>query len=255
MKIPAYVINLKKSIARREYICKLLTPYSFLDLHFVRAIDGRLMSDTELQKVFDKRKCLKHCGRELNAGEIGCCLSHRKSYRQLLESSNAYALVLEDDVHVVRDLSVICEADIEKVLNVKQPIVLLLSGDYWYWKRKSPIVSVYDAVGAYAYFINRAAAERILLLPKIYNVADDWSLYKMLGIRFKAFHPYLMDANVNMEVFGSDVSQDEWGINRKLMSCGEVTLSYRFAVIKRLLKMMGHFESKIRVMHNRVIEP
>ena len=48
------------------------------------------------------------------------------------------------------------------------------------------------------------------------KIVNDGILYKMLGIRLKAFLPYSMDANVNKEVCGSDVSQDWCG--RKLMS-------------------------------------
>ena len=253
-KYCTYIINLETSVVRKEYIRNLFLPYPPFDLLFVNAVDGRKLSNDELQKAFDSLKCLDHNGRVLNGGEIGCVLSHRKCCRKLLESSHAYALVLEDDVHLMRDLSVICEADIERVLNVEEPTVLLLSGDYWYWRKNSPILSVFDAVGAYAYFINRAAAERILSIPKPYNVADDWTLYKSLGIRLKAFQPYLMDANVNMEVLGSDVSQDTWGIDRRRMAWKEIWLSYQSALVKKLLKMSGRFESKIRVMHNKVVD-
>lgn len=254
MKIPTYIINLESSVVRKQHISRILTPYSFLEFDFVRAIDGRVIPDKVLQNLFDSHKSLKHNGRVLGAGEIGCVLSHRKCCRKLLDSSHAYALVLEDDVHLKRDLSVIREADIERVLNVEEPTVLLLSGDYWYWRKNSPILSAYTGVGSYAYFINRSAAECILSIPKPYNVADDWTLYKSLGIRLKAFYPYLMDANVNMDVLGSEILQETWGIDRRKMSWKEIWLSYQSALVKKLLKMSGHFESKIRVMHNKVVD-
>ena len=93
----------------------------------------------------------------------------------------------------------------------------------------------------------------ILSIKKVYNVADDWSLYKGLGIKLKAVKPYLIDANVNMDLLGSDVLQEQWGINRKLMSCKNVLESYITALIKRGLSGIGHFESKIRVINNKVV--
>lgn len=248
-----YIINLETSTVRKECMQGLLLPYHFLNLQFISAVDGRKLSEYELRAAFDYKKCLQHYGRMLNAGEIGCTLSHRKCYSQFLSSSHAYAMVLEDDIHPMHDLSELQEIDLEKILNVNDPVVLLLSGDYWYWRKTKPITSVYDAVGAYAYFINRAAADRILSIDKPYNVADDWALYKSLGIRLKAVNPYLVDANVNMGILGSDVSQDKWGIDRRLMSYSEVLLSYKSAILKRLLKMVGNFESKIRVIQNKVV--
>lgn len=253
-QIGTYVINLETFTVRKEYMEGLLLKYPFLDLQFISAINGRKLSENELLAEFDYKKCLKRYGRILNAGEVGCILSHRKCYSQLLSSSNSFALVLEDDIYPMRNLSELQNVDLENILSVSEPVVLLLSGDYWYWRKLRPITSVYDAVGSYAYFINRAAAERILSITKPYNVADDWALYKSWGIKLKAINPYLMDANVNMSILGSDISQGKWGINRRLMSHYEVFLSYKLAIVKRLLKMIGNFESKIRVMGNKVVE-
>lgn len=254
IKYITYIINLEHSVERKNYIQKLLAKYSFLKLQFISAIDGRKLSENELQSEFDNKKCIKRYGRILNGGEIGCILSHRKCYSQLISSSHSYALVLEDDIYPMRDLFELQTIDIESNLNTNIPTILFLSGDYWYWKKTRPIVSVYNAIGSYAYFINRTAAERILSIFKPYNVADDWELYKILGIRLKAVIPYMIDANVNMEILGSEVVQSDWGINRRLMSHYEVWLSYKSAILKRLLKMIGNFESKIRVINNKVVE-
>ena len=245
MKIQTYIINLEKSVLRREYMDNLLSIYSFLDIHYVKGVEGKKLSESEISERFDKDRCLK--------GEIGCTLSHRECYEKLLSTSSGYALILEDDIHPMRDLSELLQVDMDKILNTNKPVILFLSGDYWFWKYEGSIVSVYDAVGAYAYIINRAAAKCILSIKKVYNVADDWNLYKGLGIKLKAIRPYLIDANVDMDLLGSDVLQDQWGINRKLMSCKNVLESYTTALTKRVLSGIGHFESKIRVINNKVV--
>lgn len=252
-QILTYVINLKSSRVRKQYMNDWLSKYPLFNIQFIDAIDGRSLSEKQRVAVFDDQSCIKHYGRLLNGGEVGCVLSHRKCCQILLSSSDAYALILEDDIHPMRSLNELQTIDLDSILNVSMPVVLLLSGDYWYYRRKT-IVDVYDAVGAYAYFVNRAAASVILSISKPYNVADDWVLYKRFGIKLKAIYPYLIDANVNMDLLGSDVHQDEWGISKKKMSKLNLFRTIKRGVLKRLFCYLGHFESKIRVINNIVVD-
>ena len=250
--ILTYIINLKTSNARRAYMEDLMTFYVHLDVHFIEAIDGRAFSEDELKKKFDYERCMLHQGRNLNKGEVGCVLSHRKAMQHLVESSSEYALILEDDVTIIRDLKVLKEYNIDRILCNEVPTVLLLSGDFWYFK-KTDIVTCYDAIGAYAYLINRAAASLILSTGKPFTVADDWFVFKRMGLHIKAIRPYMVDANLNMDQLSSDVNQEHWGFDRRHMSRIKAILSYFPAVIKRLLKCFGHYESKYHVLYGKVI--
>ena len=86
------------------------------------------------------------------------------------------------------------------ILKKNKPVVLFLSGDYWFYNLKNfdgnfQIASIFDAVGGYAYMLNRAAAE--LLIKKNHRpgcLADSWYLSRMQGLRLKAIYPYLIDA-------------------------------------------------------------
>lgn len=251
-KISTYVINLKTSFVRKQYMAELLGQYPFFELQYIEAVDGRAFSDDQLYREFDKQLCLEHYGRILNKGEIGCILSHRRCCQALLSSSNVYALIVEDDIHPMRSLNELQAIDLDSILNVSMPVVLLLSGDYWYYRRKT-IVDVYDAVGAYAYFVNRAAASIILSITKPYNVADDWALYKQYGIKLKAIYPYLIDANVNMELLGSDVHQDTWGSKKNKMSKINLIRAIKGGILKRIFSYCGHFESKVRIINNKIV--
>ena len=244
MKIPAYVINLKNSHLRREYMEKLLSAYPFIDVNFIEAVDGRIMSKDSLSEVFDFDSCIKRNGRIINPGEVGCVLSHRKCYHEMIQSNKDYALILEDDITVVGDMNTAINQNTINFMHSSEPRILFLSGDYWYWRKKS-ITDVFFAVGGYAYFINRAAAEIVLGINKPYNVADDWDLYKSMGVKLNAVYPYVIDANISG--FVSDVKQEHWGILRKEMSLGNVIRSYIVGIVKRFLFHFGHFESKIRV--------
>ncbi len=247
--IKTFVINLEKATLRRKYMETLLSGYNILDVEFINAVDGRKLSDEEREGLFDDKECQSLIGRTLNGGEVGCTLSHRKCYEALLNSDKQYALVLEDDISLIRDLNEIRRYDINKLLNEDVPIVLLLSGDYWYWQNRD-IVSVYDCIGAYAYIINRAAA-RLILSYKAATVADYWKYFISYGLKIKAIKPYMIDANLKMDLLSSDVDQYSWGICRSKMSFGNAYKSYYRAIVKRILKLIGHFEYKTTVRNGK----
>ena len=63
------------------------------------AVDGRGRQPQEFDK-YHHRGALSYMGRALTGGEIGCYLSHLKAAQLLLDSSDDYAVVLEDDARV-----------------------------------------------------------------------------------------------------------------------------------------------------------
>ena len=253
MKLRTYIINLEKSAVRKRYMQDLLSGYKFLDVIFIKAIDGRLLSEQELHTRFDLNKSRRLYGKDLNAGEVGCALSHRKSYEELITSNIPYALILEDDITIVRDMNLLDLDAIDKVMNHTQPRVILLSGDYGYY-RKKPIAKVYTAVGAYAYIINREAAKRLLAITPPCSLADDWMFYKRKRLKLYAVYPYMIDANTNMDLLGSDVKQDTWGINRSNMSLKENCLRAWTGFMERMFRLFNHFEYKVRIYNNNIVK-
>ena len=252
MKLKTYVINLEKSTVRRHYMESLLSNFDFLDVEFIKAVDGRLLTEKERQSLFDCDTSRSLYGKTLNAGEIGCALSHRKVYETFLESAAPFALVLEDDITILRDLHKLNLKRIDEVVNNPGAKALMLSGDYWYYRRKD-IVRLYAAVGAYAYIVNRDAARKILSITPPCCVADDWLFYKRHGVKLFAVHPYMVDANMNMDLLGSDVKQDDWSNNRALMSLKENILSAFAGLMKRSFKLFHHFENKTRIIDNVIV--
>ena len=141
----------------------------------------------------------------------------------------------------------------DKVLAVREPRVLMLSGDYWFYKKKS-IARLFTATGAYAYIINRAAAQIIMDIEPPCCLADDWTYYKRKGLKLYAVNPYLVDANMKMDLLSSDVMQDSWTIDRSRMSKKEVVVGYAVGLLKRLFKAFHHFESKVRIIDNVIVD-
>ena len=253
MKLKTYVVNLERSTVRKQYMEALLSPYTFLDIEFVKAVDGRLLSAEEINNQFDFKQSRKLYGKTIAPGEVGCTLSHRKIYKDIIDNDIPYALILEDDIAIQRDLTLINLDVVDHVLRSSRPRVLMLSGDYCYYKKK-PIARIYSAIGTYAYMINYAGAKLIINKVRPCTVADDWLYYKRKGLRMYAVYPYMIDANVNMDVLGSDIQQNSWGINRAKMSKKEVIIGYITGAMKKLFKRYGHYEYKKRVYQNKVIK-
>ena len=242
--IKTYVINIAKSTARKEYMQELLAKYDFLEQEFVAAVDGRVFSPEERSKAFDDKTCYKRYGHGVKGGEVGCTLSHFKCYNKLVQSNEKFALILEDDVTIIRDLSALDWGKVTEFMAVNEPRILFLSGDYWNWD-KQPFARVFSAVGCYAYLINHAAAKRIvnkILIPS--NLADDWDVYKQLGVKLFAVYPYMIDANI--ADIPSEIEQEIFGNRKENMSFKYLARTLYNGVIKRYLIHKGHFESKIR---------
>lgn len=244
-----FIVNLQKDTKRKEYIINHLKPYSFLDKKIIKAVYGKSLSNQELEKHFDTATAFKRYGRNLNPGEIGCTLSHFKCYQELINSCEQHVLILEDDITVIRNLSVI--NSIITNMPINEPWVLFLSADYWYTSLKKintdfSLAKVYDAVGTYAYIINIDGAKLITKKnPKPSSVADNWSLYRRQGLKLYAIFPYLIDANI--ESFDSSIKQTCFGEIRKNMTWNMKFHAYLLSAVKKVLLKRGHFVSKIRI--------
>ncbi|MFC5386046.1 glycosyltransferase family 25 protein [Aquamicrobium segne] len=99
LSIAVYVINLEDSKERLDLIRSQLDS---LGIAFARvpAFDGRKL---DLSKVedYDADRSMRYMGRELVGGEIGCYRSHLSAAEHFLASDACYALVLEDDAHLL----------------------------------------------------------------------------------------------------------------------------------------------------------
>lgn len=192
-----YIINLASATDRRCRISVILESYSILDIQFVEAIDGRKLSAEQITEMFDiprfeKEKCIVPL-----PGEIGCTASHHRCYDMLLQSSEPYCLILEDDINPPSSHFIENIEGIQKALNTSQPRIILLSDWYWYTTRCEKLASI-DLVNVpfafltHAYCINRAAAE-LLANEKPHYLADDWRTIKSKGIQLLACRPHLIE--------------------------------------------------------------
>lgn len=92
-KLTVFVINLDRSIERRQLMTQRLAKIS-LRPDFVQAIDGKSYTT-------DRPDMLTI----LTAGEVGCYLSHLKAWQTIVDRDLPVALVLEDDVQLSEDIT------------------------------------------------------------------------------------------------------------------------------------------------------
>ena len=101
----AYVINLARSVDRREHITAELERTG-IGYEIVSAVDGNTV-DLRDPAIVDPVLIAKN---DFPAGTAGCALSHLRAYEKILVDGHDHALVLEDDVRLPADLHLLSKA-------------------------------------------------------------------------------------------------------------------------------------------------
>ncbi|PRY05228.1 glycosyltransferase family 25 protein [Paraburkholderia sp. BL25I1N1] len=91
---PIHVISLPRS-GRRDAIAALLSDRG-VEFHIEDAVDGRLLTHSELTAVYDDAAARRRYGRSLTSAEVACFMSHRSVWRKVVDTGRA-AVILEDD--------------------------------------------------------------------------------------------------------------------------------------------------------------
>jgi len=95
-----WVINLKRSIERRQHITRHLDGLG-LDYELIEAVDGRELSPEELEQAYCSSAAIASIRRELTPGEIGWSLSHLRLYQRQVDERLDEVVILEDDVEII----------------------------------------------------------------------------------------------------------------------------------------------------------
>lgn len=200
-----FVVNLKRSSERREYMQKLLKDFPY-PWEFFEAVDGKEIKN--LSKVYSEKKAMHFYGKGLTQGEVGCALSHLAIYKKMVDENIDAALILEDDIIIEKDfLEVVAALRIKKTDN---DIVLLGQSDEkaikQVWGKK---ISTYQKLhrllnygyGAYAYIIDKRAAEKLYTLNFPVKVPSDfWNYFS------RYVNIFVVEPNVISPIRGEDAS-------------------------------------------------
>ncbi len=185
-KMKTFIINLEKDTERKQDIISQCTAFD-LDYAVIPAVDGREINDDELKKILHPKK-----SKGMTRGEIGCSLSHYNIYKKIITENIEFALVLEDDAKLEKDL----KQTISSLKNhlPESPTIILLGPINKYSTLDSKnisdnykLVNVLEAALSHGYLINKSAAVKLLdFLYPIWLEADRWVLmreYNIVGIK------------------------------------------------------------------------
>lgn len=202
---PIFVISLKNASSRRKTIEKQLSelgiPFEWFD-----AVEGRLLTEQEIQNSCDVN-AIRAAPHWLTRGALGCALSHYSVYKQILERSIPYAIILEDDVFVQKEFPHIVDLAIKQM---RENEVMLLYTLSWLplelsSSDKTDLDGKYALYGpaeinqpitASAYIISRAACETMVkAISPIRYAADSWGeFYKNKGYEnLRCLYPFLIE--------------------------------------------------------------
>lgn len=240
-----YIINLKTSESRREYILKEVEWYTCMEAELVEAVDGRLLSSAEKEKRFDIDRFAFRYGEYPFPGEIGCTLSHWECFRRLAESAEEVALILEDDVVFTRRERVqetvkMCA----KILKEKGSGIISLSFPYRIGSFGRSLVydyslyRIWKAFGTQAYLIHRITAEKLLgVKPSVR--ADDYMYLNLAGIKIYGVLPW-MSTGLSFNEISSEVQLSQENITY----CRNIPFRYRMRNLSFKV-----FDGAIYVLH------
>lgn len=157
------------------------------------AVDGRIMSETELARNFDAARAQKAYG-PMSRGEIGTTLSHLGIYRKMVDQDIPCAVILEDDVILAPDFATLLASgdagSLDTVFKAEQPVMVQMThvargfraGAIPLGSRQlvRPHGGVWLTSG---YFITQAAARNLLrALHPVWMVADHWRYFEREGL-------------------------------------------------------------------------
>ena len=205
------VINLERSFERLSHM-----QVQFVALgigggwHRVAAIDGRKLSLNQIKRsasnIRDISKII--CPRALSVEEIGAFLSHRKCWKQLVNSNETWALIMEDDIvfshrakeYLLDSSWIPLGVDIVQLFiftktweaKVDKNGFKLRNGDRLFHPYYPP------PVGAQAYCISRRAAKEALKLSKKIMAPVDEFLFNPISDFASYFPVYRLNPAIAM---------------------------------------------------------
>ncbi len=181
MRIEAFVIHLARAHQRRpqvEQLCAALP----MPAHIVDAVDGRTLDDAAVAAVYERDLHRPRYPFALGKGEIGCFLSHRKAWQEIVERDLDAGLIVEDDVEVGPDFPDVLKVATEvssladyvrfprRTRGERTREALATSGDVAVMRTRLP------GLGTQAQLVGRDAARMLLDFTRVFDRPVDTTL-------------------------------------------------------------------------------
>ncbi|MFT4432070.1 glycosyltransferase family 25 protein [Caballeronia sp. 15715] len=157
-------ISLERARERRALMARQFQAHG-IDVQFFSGIEPRSPADAINESDFSAR--MRRYGRPMSEGEIGCYLSHREVWKQLVDSGDDAWCIMEDDIALRSGfVATVWELasnrdhwDVVRLMglnrNERIPYAKLPSGTQLMWMDRQP-------VGLQCYMLTRAGAAALL---------------------------------------------------------------------------------------------
>ncbi len=99
LNVEAFVIALNRAKERHAQVARLQN-HCPLKCQVIEAVDGSQLSASEREQVYQREIHRPRYPFELQLGEIGAFLSHRKAWAAIVEKQLDAGLILEDDIEL-----------------------------------------------------------------------------------------------------------------------------------------------------------
>ena len=97
-KFKCFIIHLKRAKKRRAYVDEIISKLN-IETEIIDAVDGRLLTENKILQYYSEKPLFEPAYPfKINKGEIGCFLSFRKAWQNIVDQNLAGGLIFEDDV-------------------------------------------------------------------------------------------------------------------------------------------------------------
>ncbi len=192
-----FIVHLQRATGRKAQVQDLISKAPY-EAQIIDAVDGTKLSKAEVDACYQAKSLMQPSYPfTLNLGEIGCFLSHRKVWQQIVDQGLDGSLIFEDDVEIdparfmqalamaekhVRELGYI-QFQVRKVLDTNT--VFAQDGDVIIVQ---PMVT---PLRTSAQFVSAAAAQELLELTERFDRPIDGvlQLYWETGLQLSCVVP------------------------------------------------------------------
>lgn len=103
-KYKCFIIHLKRAKKRKAYVDEIISKLN-IETEIIEAVDGKLLTKNKTSKFYSKTPLFQPAYPfKVNKGEIGCFLSFRKAWQNIVDQNLSGGLIFEDDVSLNIDV-------------------------------------------------------------------------------------------------------------------------------------------------------
>jgi len=248
---PSYLINM---VENTERLHKSKAQLLGLGIIFERinAVDGRTLSEKEINDVYDAKTNKYHARNPLLASEIGCYLSHIEVWKKIVQGNHKGGFVFEDDFQASDDLGTLMELLSEDFGNWDMVKLFTMNADPKCIARR-PLGSDHIIATPYkvpnctiGYGLRKSAAQRLLdcSLPFFRPIDEDHKFFWEKGLRIALVLPPPLTIGEQQTTTGTIT--DERRAAKPAEFTGRILLGFRNLVYQIRYKILLYWHRSKR---------